>query len=279
MIAAVAGIALVGLAAGVCAQTAEPAGKPIRIITAGGLLGQLDGMPEYPGGSFDTDIGPGIRPYGGLAGLADWLAADRKKGARGGAELLLLTGNNQPKKFGKFLRVNGDVSLARDPADREDVRTIGEFWRQVRSSLAPSAIGLGPDDFLRALTEGGTAGRFVEWLRGEMPGWKDLHQAFVTSNASVRLHGSGINRVEYRGFKLLVDSDASIGWVKELSFTYPCEKVGLRGVLVHGGESREANVTVQMRIGGGVCHGIVSFPFRLKPGEQVPGWSFESWTH
>src|SRR5579872_837695 len=85
--------AFVFVACAVCSRAQEPISSRshVRIFAAGGLLGQFDGMPAYPGGSFDTDIGPGIHPYGGIEGLIDWWTRVRQP-----RDLLLLTANNMP---------------------------------------------------------------------------------------------------------------------------------------------------------------------------------------
>src|SRR6478672_5145805 len=79
-------------------QVPVAAPKHIRILAAGGLLGQSDGMPEYPGGPYDTDVGPGLHPYGGLQGLIDWVANDAKDESH---DLLLITANNLPREVSR----------------------------------------------------------------------------------------------------------------------------------------------------------------------------------
>jgi len=200
-------------------QPAAPAVKHIRILAAGGMLGQYDGMPEYPGGAYDTEVGPGLRPYGGLQGLIDWVANDEPH------DLMLITANNLPRE------------VSRTDADAGDVV---KFFQQF-GKLKPDAIALGVEDFLRGLDgkrglrqtdpprpghrlkpprardEPRTGGLLVTRMR-EAP------LPFLVSNAAVRLMEAGLNHVADRGFRLSVDRDRSVNWIRELSFTFPCRQ-------------------------------------------------------
>jgi hypothetical protein len=219
------------------AQEAGSTLPRIHIFAAGGLLGQFDGMPEYPGGSFDKDVGAGIHPYGGLEGLVDWWTAHK---AQQRHDLFLLTANNLPQ-------------------DTKDAAGVAQFWNRVRA-LEPSAIALGTEDFLRGLGNSSGAGRLVDWLRQpSLP--------FVVSNGAVRLHKPGLNQVSDHGFSLQIEEAASIGWVSDIAMTYPCERLGLRATLVSRG-SQDARVTLQPSIGAGRCRARVSFPSLLQPASE-----------
>ncbi|HEX5070507.1 MAG TPA: hypothetical protein VFV78_09865 [Vicinamibacterales bacterium] len=198
-------------------QGVAAAPKHIRILAAGGLLGQHDGMPEYPGGPYDTEVGPGLRPYGGLQGLIDWIAKDEPH------DLLLITANNLPR------------SVSRPDAD-----DVVEFFRQF-GRLRPDAIALGVDDFLRGLD----GKRGIRYTQPPQPGrppkpprardeprtggllttsMREAPLPFIVSNAAVRLTAPGLNHVIDRGFRLSVTPDSSIAWVRDLSVTYPCRQ-------------------------------------------------------
>lgn len=254
--------------AGLDAQQSPP--KHIRILTAGGLLGLDDGMPEYPGGPFDTEVGPGMHPYGGLAGLVDWVKNDTEP-----HDLFLMTANNLPR----------------------DVSTTGgasaiSFFSRVRQ-LAPSAIAVGVEDFLRGL-DGKRAAHpprppsaakedrpFVMRENKRTGGllvtrMRDSGLPFVVSNAAVRLHQAGINRVASNGFSLAVDADSSIGWVRDIAVLYPC---GQRTALKANGEvavvrtdagagplDRSAARSSLRVTDSGPCRATVSLPSRLRPG-------------
>lgn len=177
------------------AQTGSSAPVHVRILMAGGLLGQEDGMPEYPGGPFDTAVGPGMRPYGGMAGLLDWVQKDRE---RAQPDMFLMTGNNLPREIG------GGAEVI-------------DFFRRFRL-LQPSAIAVGVEDFLRGL--GGEHSHTGAVL---VTGMRDSDLPFLLTNAAVRLHQTGLNQIAQNGFHLNVDPDSSIGWVRDLSMTYPCK--------------------------------------------------------
>jgi hypothetical protein len=243
---------LVLLAFGSVSGHAKTAAVKIRLLAAGGLLGQRDGMPRYPGGSFNVDSGPGIHPYGGLEGLLDWL----KEPTHSRPDLFLLTANNQPL----------DIGLLMHHADRpQDYGDVTRFWDRVRVDLKPDAIGIGTEDFLRALAFSGSAGTLAAWLRGELPWAPKL--PFVASNAAVRLHAPQMNHVSDLGFTLHVDAAASVGWLKDVAFTFPCGATGFRATLIPAEAGRRVRATTEPKISGGECHGHVSFSKVLQPGQ------------
>jgi hypothetical protein len=200
-------------------QASSTAVKHIRILAAGGMLGQYDGMPEYPGGAYDTEVGPGLRPYGGLQGLIDWVAKDEPH------DLMLITANNLPRE------------VSRTDADAADVV---KFFQQF-GKLKPDAVALGVEDFLRGL-DGKRGIRQTDPPRpGHRPKpprardeprtggllatrMREAPLPFLVSNAAVRLMEAGLNHVADRGFKLSVDPDRSVAWVRDLSMAFPCRQ-------------------------------------------------------
>src|SRR5262249_38066726 len=118
-------------------------------------------MPEYPGGPFDTAVGPGMRPYGGPAGLLGW---GEKNPGRAKPDMFLMTGNNLPREIG-----SGEEVIA--------------FFQRVKE-LQPSAVAVGVEDFLRGL--GGEHHHTGALLVSRM---RESNLPFLLTNAAVRLHG------------------------------------------------------------------------------------------
>jgi hypothetical protein len=207
-------------------QAGQQPGSHVRIFAAGGLSGQLDGMPEFPAGSFDkfdkeNEVVADIRPYGGLEGLIQF-----KNRLTTPADLVLITGNNLPRNV-----------------MRKGEAGVEPFFARLRE-LHASAIGVGPDDFLRGLdnktavdvpsigraretgrpaivSSDTVASLFVEWLQQPTTSPAD-RLPFLLSNAAVRLHRPGLNTVSSSGFILAADANASVSWIKDASVDFPC---------------------------------------------------------
>lgn len=211
-------VALLGTRAG--AQT--PPTQTIRVF--GGLLGQVEGFCEDPGGTYDwnqpkapgsqvqadaikaggnrtgTDLvkcGPengsrGSRWVGGSFGLTKAIA----KAAPQTSDLLIVGGNNRGAQFGQ------------------------RVWDHI-AALAPTVVALGPEDFVRAMTGNDTskgvvkaplpASHVVSWVRGES------RLPFLASNVAIRRVRSGLTTVEDNGFTLHVDDeDDTVSWIASL---------------------------------------------------------------
>ena len=243
------------------AQTTTPTSSRLRILTIGSFLGQFDGFCEDPGGTYDLESartpyapclpgGPGgpsgraapadaaakgqrwPAALGGLLGARRWL--DEERALKGGPEpLLLLTGNNQLWDFGSTSPVPApsraaDAAYAAQTKSRDvALRRSDLFWREV-AALRPTAVALGPEDFIRSLRtspEGrdatavnrDAARRFVEWVRdGRNP-------PFLASNAVVTITKPGLNTIDHGPYELMIDEDSSIDWVGSLTLQHPCD--------------------------------------------------------
>jgi len=241
--------------------------KHIRILAAGGLLGQSDGMPEYPGGPYDTDVGPGLHPYGGLQGLIDWVANDAKDQPH---DLLLITANNLPREV-----------------SRPDADDVVDFFRQF-GKLRPDAIALGVDDFLRGLD----GKRGLRHMQPPQPGhpakpprerdeprtggllttaMREAPLPFIVSNAAVRLAQTGLNHVVDHGFRLAADPDHSIAWVRDLSLTYHCRQhaamVNATVTLARkDGQTDRTTGQIPLRLNEKGCTGSARLQSWLQPG-------------
>lgn len=250
------------LTAPIAAQQGGGATSRIRILAAGGLLGQDDGMPEYPGGPFDTEVGPGMQPYGGLAGLTDWLREHPER------DLFLMTANNLPRD----VTTSGGASVI-------------AFFQRVRQ-LRPDAIALGEEDFLRGLDGKRTAADHEARRNPSAAGYQNRRTGgllvtrmresglpFVATNASVRLHKPGLNRVADRGFRLLVTPDSSIAWGERLSADSPCSfrqslkqaSALLESTNAGGRQPASGRINLTMPESG-ACRINMTLPERLRPG-------------
>ena len=248
------------------ATTPPAATKHIRILAAGGLLGQYDGMPEYPGGPYDTEVGPGLHPYGGLQGLIDWVAKDEPR------DLLLITANNLPREV-----------------SRPDADDVVDFFRQF-GRLRPDAIALGVDDFLRGL-DGKRGLRHMQPPRPGRPpkpprardeprtggllatSMREAPLPFLVSNAAVRLTQAGLNHVSDHGFRLSVDPDRSLAWVRDLSLTYPCRKrEAMAGATVtlarKDGATDRTTGQIALRLSEKACTASARLPSWLQPSAE-----------
>ena len=165
-------VSMLAFAAMPNAQVPEP---NLRIVVVGGFLGYLDGLV--------TDG----RPEGGVVGVAEWLAnppmlaASTRPAFRRNEDLLLIAGNNFPLDLPRQ-----DMLPPRQPATSSN-----EYWRRF-AALAPAAVGLSIDDFLRGLREkDGADDVFAAIRNATLP--------FVASNAVVRLRKPKLNGIHDRG--------------------------------------------------------------------------------
>ena len=220
-------------------------------------------MPEYPGGPFDTEVGPGMQPYGGLAGLSDWLRDHPQR------DMFLMTANNLPRD----VTTSGGASVI-------------AFFQRVRQ-LRPDAIALGEEDFLRGLDGKRTAADHEARRNPNAAGYQNKRTGgllvtrmresglpFVATNASVRLHKPGLNRVVDGGFTLMITPDSSIAWGERLAITAPCTfrqsiKQATATLESRGGASGATPPAGRIGLSmpdSGACRINVTLPQRLRPG-------------
>lgn len=232
---------------------------PVKVVTLGGFLGQLDGWCEFPGGSYDhsfaqredligcADVGGRVTPrrpdspfaLGGLIGARAWVAEQQKQPET----IVVVSGNNQVANF-TFLderrllnQALTSVNTTVDPKAPRPDQTQARFWRFWRdmSLLKADAIGLATEDFVRSLRDprdmadrsapvGNRPSTFYRWLQeitGQPHGPK-----LVSSNTVVRIRRKGrsndLNIVQKEGYSLDgVSDDESVGWLTELKVTHP----------------------------------------------------------
>lgn len=240
----------------------SPAGLqnvPIKIYATGSFLGQFDGMVVYPAHSRDTGALAGLRPYGGLLGVADWL---RDQPARTPRDLLLVAGDNFAHGFARRLRgarTDDDGSFA----------AIDEFWHRL-DGLQPTAIGMWSEDFYRALappspTSDSNAGRLAKWLAGG-------NRKLLASNAAVRLHRKRLNQIKTDHFELEVDRDRSLAWDQSLSLSFDCELKDISFELrVMGSPDTDpfAAGSIEPKGAHDPCHGQIDLKKKtLRPGQR-----------
>lgn len=233
----------------VCALVLFPVVRPVEaqqppppvVITAtGGFLGYLDGQRAEPGETYGwTDA-----PKGGAFGSADWLARNRKPG-----DILLVTANNLPLDIQPGTLRAVVLSIGKPPA-----------WLSpdAQARIAPDAVGVGIDDFLRGLKAGGAA-QFYALLRDPQAA------PFVVSNAIVRLHRKGMNGVSSGQYTLRIPRDTSVDWLT--SMDVDCNRcanvdVQLRETTPDGGEQ---TMSVPTTADASYSHLTLDLPRPLRP--------------
>lgn len=260
-------------------ETPCKAADCLSVLTAGGLLGYLDGFPEYRGWPLDgvrdgsetqsalnqtrqqardakSSADTGTREFlGGLIGLRRWQSSHQSVVNQ---SYLLMSGNNHPQQVGApdtpGLRPNAM------PAEME------KFWTEV-DDLHADAIGVGVEDIHRWLAQTTVPG-VQEWLRTH------TSRPLIASNIIITGSGPDLNVIEdrARGIKLGFAANATVGFVNALSFSFPC---GEQSAIMHVGDwsiTPKDGITFDapkiVEPEDGPCTASVKMTRRLRPGQH-----------
>ena len=205
----------------------------LTIRVFGGLLGQIEGFCEPPGGTYDwgraltadeqCDPSNGSRGsawLGGALGVRGTLSALHP----GSSDLLVVAGNNQPASFGS------------------------NVWGHI-AALNPHAVGLGRADFTRLLRGATASGRVMrDWVRNSAA------LPLLASNVIVRRTASDLNTVKSGGVELHLPDNASVGWLTSVKIDMPALKA--------------PTVTLEEYIGNSPTGPTTTVPATFKEGES-----------
>jgi hypothetical protein len=218
---------------------------PLRMLAAGGFLGQLDGFCEHPGGTYDISVvathclpgGPGGRvasdeaarkqvpgqkwpaALGGVLGVKSWIDQYRQPAS----SLLFIIGNNQPADYSFGVQESVTPRQVQAVAYDTARKRSSNFWKEI-GDLKPTVVALGPEDFIRSLRNPagpaapGRAEAFVTWVR-------DNPLPLLASNAIVKLTRENLNTVKSGDYELEIDEDQSVDWVSSLKLAHPSNAI------------------------------------------------------
>ena len=244
----------------VCALlTGTAHAQTVRIRAAGGLLGQVEGFCDYPGGPFDWYLSDAEkaakaeqlkklqscaenkeRPAKWLGGI---LGLNAALGASAANDLLILAGNNIPARPNQVFSA--------------------EFLK-----LTPAMVAVGPEDLLRLVRAPGlTAQAVFAWARGSA-------QPLIASNAAVHktVETGHLNRIDLAtdDYEVHLDLKATVSWIASLKVGCPAGRKLTARLFEFGSnpapeESGTEVVTPKVGPCAGGADATITFPTGLRP--------------
>ena len=227
--------------------------QTLKIWTFGGLLGQIEGFCEDPGGRYDwkTSTGTYLAPcrlkeapeakwLGGAMGTAR-LLRDKPKG-----DLVIVTGNNQAP------------TPARPPTG---------YWDELLKAN-PDVVALAEEDFARSMRAPNGSAKAILTLVDTNP-----NIPFLVSNVAIRMTEAGLNRVEFAadGYGIHGDVDTTIGWFDAIKLHHPSGASPTANLEEFGHDKPAPTVVGQpvqlaeVKAGKDGEDGTVTFPSGLRP--------------
>ncbi len=283
------------------------ASAQVSIRSVGGLLGYLDGFPEFPAWPGDTFEGnPDLiaqpnppldpkrpLPYGGLIGLATYLKSHPVPTSEG---VLLISGNNHPQHIDAL-----HDARVRNEANAIPAAASHWFWKPL-IDLHPDAVGVGTEDVHRWLTQMRPE-HLVSWIKDGNAAGLPL----VASNVIIRLRDPHLNVARDSEHQIAIDipEDESLDFIDSIRLTHTCgtrDRVRAATFMFDAGpaiavmppganelstERESAANRARRAVLGDVCHTTLRLAERLRPGTtyrlrsslSAPSFRFTLTTH